>query len=313
MIRPKAFSEFHGQSSALAQLRMAVRASIARKRQFGHTLLVGPSGVGKTTLGVSVLPSELSIERVHMVNCTAVEDLQALLPTVTTCSEGSLLFLDEVHALPRECMEALYHVLEDRSVSVSIGDGRDKRVIQIALPSFTVVCATTRLGLLPEPFVNRFEHQVQLDVYSVPELVMVLRWTLSRIADAMDADDDALQMLAVACQGTARHAQRLLNGAIDTAIVYGNARIDATCADDTLRRLGYAGGLTQMQVKLLGYLTAQSRATGLSTLSAFLCEEPRTIEDTVEPHLLREGLMLRTTQGRLITDKGQQLCQSLNL
>ena len=308
-IRPLSFESFHGQKAAVAQLQVAVRAAKKLQKPFGHCLLVGPPGVGKTTLGAGVVPTELG-SRVVQVNCSSLEKPQDLLPTLSTMGENDVLFLDEIHALPRQLSENLYTVMEDSFLTIVVGEDSNKQVMKIDLPKFTIIGATTREGLIPEPMRDRFKHLVRLDLYSDEEMVEVLDW----VAQQMEIDFEtrlACRKLMLACHGTARHAVRLVDACIETLAgdpgFDGVRAINSQVVEATMRRLGYGrNGLTKPEVQLLKRLIdAPNQTAGLSTLAACLDEEVDTVEDVYEPYLLRAGYIERTPQGRRLTAAGQ--------
>jgi Holliday junction DNA helicase RuvB len=317
MPRPNSFAAFHGQLDAVDQLRVAVTAAKRRQRRFAHFLIVGPPGVGKTTLAAHVVPSELGLDPsvVTVLNCTAVEKPKDILPTLTTVPEGGLLFLDEIHALPGEVAEYLYHAMEDRKVTISMGEGQPLMTIDVS--DYTIAGATTREGLIPEPMRDRFKHHVRLDLYDDASMLEVLKWTVNAYhAEAEDLkgiewDDDAVGLLVKPCHGTGRFAGRLIEAVHDTYFGQGETgAITSGTVQRTLTRLGYTQGLGKMEVRILSILETNG-ITGLKTLSAALDEEERTIEDTYEPWLLQQGYLERTRQGRNITAAGKAVLHTI--
>jgi Holliday junction DNA helicase RuvB len=243
-----------------------------------------------------------------------VEKPKDLIPTLTTVPAGGMLFLDEIHALPNDCAESLYHAMEDRVVSIFIGD--DQPAMEVKLDEYTIAGATTREGLIPEPMRDRFKHHLRLGLYDDTSMLEVLKWTVDAIktehADLADVgfDPEALKHLVKPCHGTGRYASRLIEACIDTYFGCGEEHSTPTISDEivqfTLKRLGYLAGLGSIEVRILEILEANG-TTGLKTLAAALDEEERTIEEVYEPWMLQQGYLERHRTGRRISDAGRIL------
>lgn len=302
-VRPHNFVSFLGQSQVIDYLKIAVKSAIARKAVFGHAILYGPAGVGKTTLGAGVLPSELGCG-VCALNCAAIEKPEDLTRKLVTMRKGDILFLDEVHALIPGAREHLLTVMEDSTLTV-VADKQQPMVVE--LPLFTIVAATTRVGNLDAPFRSRFKHSLRLDTYTLEEMQQVLRWVVSSLGEGPLADPACL-LLAEAAQGVARNAVTLVEACVDT--LYGEdiqvKEITLEVATRTLARLGYAGGLSPVEIRYLQALADHGGKLGLVTLAALLDESQHTIQEVYEPHLLREGFIQKLANGRGITTKGQE-------
>lgn len=295
--RPTKFTEFCGQREAVSILRTAVEAAKVRKRTLGHVLLSGPPGLGKTTLGAHVLPAELGTTATYL-NCAALEKVTDLTRTLTQLRPGSILFLDEIHALPGLANDHLLSAMEDFKLTVVIGEPPNHRAVTVELKPFTLVAATTTHGSLSAPLLDRFRLNARLTYYDDPDMSAVLNWT----ARSMDCtiDSEAAALLVPACQGTARKAVNLIDGCLDSgAAEYGVVcrSIDRHLASKTLERAGYRGGLTPEQQTYLARLRSD-RSVSLATLSALTGESERTIVNVIEPWLLYRNLVIKTSAGR---------------
>ena len=308
MKRPTSFSEFHGQANAIAQLKVPVKAAQRSGKVFGHTLLSGPRGLGKTTLA-GVIGAEMGASVVSL-NAAAIEKPQQLLNALTLLKAGQILFLDEIHMLQRGMHEHLYTAMEDNKLTIVLGEGKDAKAYPVDLEPFTLVGATTREGLLPAPLLDRFKHNVKLDLYEDDEMAQVLKWICGGTGFSIDAE--ALSLLVPACHGTARHAVTLLDATTDTFYAidepgFGSMgmlpkEIDGVIVRGTLSRLGFRKGLNRNEITLLKQLAAGPK--GLTTLAAVLDEEAITVETVYEPWLLRKGLIVKKPGGREITAAG---------
>lgn len=314
-MRPTTFENFHGQKAVVDNLRIAVLAALKRGTQLGHVLLSGPAGVGKTTLGASVIPEELGVGACSY-NCTAIDTPQAMVTVLTQVPPRGILFLDEIHAMAPAAREHLLTALEDRYVSTTIGDRENESVIRVDLPSFTIIGATTRPGRLDGPTRTRFTHSYTLDLYTSAELAQILHWHAEQ--QDLKLGPDAAVMLAQASRGIARNAVNLLLTSSDTALVeHGDAVIGYDTAQATLARLGFQHLVipsspkeevyaTDMDMRYMRYLHRHGVA-GLKTLEAVLNEDETTLETVIEPWLLQHELIVRTNSGRRLSCYGLHL------
>lgn len=308
LMRPNSFASFHGQAAAVTQLKVAVRSAKARNATLGHVLLTGPAGLGKSTLAGHVLPAELATSCTNL-NCAGIEKPQQLLPILVSIKPGHILFLDEVHMLNVPLREHLLTVLEDRSIVIDLSEGVGKpKLTTIKLPEYTVVAATTRLGLLPETLRDRFKLQLRLELYDDVSMAEVVKWHAESRKLSLDAA--SVSKLVSASRGTARWAVRLLDAIIDTVYSQDNPSHQVTLAvtNATLSRLGFVNGLTQDEVRLLKALAdAYGGRLGLSTLSSKIDEDQTTIEQVLEPWLIQQGYLTKEPNGRVISDLGRKI------
>ncbi len=308
-IRPLSFDDFNGQPEVVRNLEVAVRSAIRQQAPLAHMLFAGPAGLGKTTLAMAVLPAELECA-CRAVNCAAIEKAQDLTKVLSTVKEHEILFLDELHALIPAAREHLLTAMEDRRLSVRIGDGDQANVIEVEIPEFTVIGATTRQGLLDGPLRSRFRHVHTLEPYDDGAMSKIIWWH----ADARNAivDPKPTELLLGPAHGVARRAVNLLEACIDS---YFGQKDEPGCMDtamigealiqETLDRLGYVGPFDRQEWRYLDFLRKQDRPVGVKTLSAALDETSATIEEVYEPWLLRGGLIAKQANGREITALGR--------
>jgi Holliday junction DNA helicase RuvB len=302
--RPAGFDAFHGQSSAVANLRVAVQSAKRQGKPLGHVLLSGPAGLGKTTLAASVLPAELGVECQH-VNCAALESGQDLTNMLARMAPGNILFLDEIHMTPMSAREHLLTALEDSSVSVKIGEPPDEQILKVDLSPFTIIGATTRPGVLDAPLRSRFRYSLTLQAYTVPEMVQIIQWHADKASAVVD--DNAAELLAAVSHGVARTGVSLLECCVDSywaTSAQPPVQVTAPLVSETLSRLGYVGQLHRTEFRYLSTLAQSQRPVGLKALSVVLDEHEQAIEDVYEPWLLRQGYITRGPSGREITEQG---------
>ncbi len=304
VLRPRLFSEFVGQSRVVSNLRIALEAARARGESLDHVLLSGPPGLGKTSLA-RIIGAELGTQ-VHATSGPALERPRDLVGILTQLSRGDLFFIDEVHRIPPSVEEFLYTAMEDFSVDFTLDQGPNARILPLTLAPFTLVGATTREGLLSAAFRGRFGLLERLVPYPDDELATILLRSASILE--VELDPAAAQLIAGRSRGTPRVANRFLRRVRDLAQVKKLERIDTEVASDALARIGVdERGLEDIDRRLLNILAdARGEPIGLKTLAASLDEAEDTIEDVVEPHLLRSGLLQKTARGRVLTRNGRR-------
>ncbi len=299
-LRPQTLDDFVGQAAARANLKVFIEAAKARGEALDHVLFVGPPGLGKTTLA-QIMARELGVNFRSTSGPVIAKagDLAALL---TNLEERDVLFIDEIHRLNPAVEEILYPAMEDFQLDLIIGEGPAARSVKIELAKFTLVAATTRLGLLTNPLRDRFGIPVRLNFYAVDELEMIVRRG-ARILQLPMADDGALE-IARRARGTPRIAGRLLRRVRDFASVAGAEQVSRAVADEALRRLDVdALGLDQLDRRYLTMIAHNfgGGPVGVETISAGLSEPRDAIEDIIEPYLIQQGFIKRTPRGRVLT------------
>ncbi len=299
-VRPVRMADFVGQEKVKEQLQIALEAADLRGEMLDHVLLHGPPGLGKTTLA-HIIANEMG-SFLRTTSGPAIErpgDLAAILSNI---EPRSVLFIDEIHRLSRVVEEVLYPALEDFQIDVMIGKGPGARAIRIDLPRFTLIGATTRIGLLTSPLRDRFGVVQHIDLYEPAELQQIVENTAGVLGVPITKDGAA--EVARRSRGTPRVANRLLRRVRDYAQVRGDGTIDAAIADETLTGMGIDRlGLDPLDRRYLETLIDKfdGGPVGVDTLSAALNEERDTLEDVVEPFLLMVGFVQRTSRGRLGT------------
>ena len=300
-LRPLKLSEFTGQKQACENLEIFVKAARARSEPLDHTLFYGPPGLGKTTLA-QIVASEMGVgfRATSGPLLTKAGDLAAIL---TSCQERDVLFIDEIHRLNAAVEEVLYPAMEDGKLDLIIGEGPAARTVQIDLPPFTLVGATTRLGLLSNPLRDRFGIPLRLQFYSVEELEIVINRAATILNIGMTKE--GAHEIACRSRGTPRIAVRLLRRVRDFAHAEGKESIDDALADKALSRLEVDGrGLDSADRRYMTFIAEHYAGgpVGIETIAAGLSEQRDSLEETIEPYLLQKGFLQRTPRGRMLTD-----------
>ncbi|MEP3279858.1 MAG: Holliday junction branch migration DNA helicase RuvB [Stappiaceae bacterium] len=300
-LRPQILDEFVGQAQARANLKIFIEAAKARKEALDHVLFVGPPGLGKTTLA-QIMARELGVN-FRATSGPVIAKAGDLAALLTNLEEGDVLFIDEIHRLSPAVEEVLYPAMEDFQLDLIIGEGPAARSVKIDLANFTLVAATTRLGLLTNPLRDRFGIPVRLTFYTIEELEHIVTRG-ARILEVGMTPDGAHE-IARRARGTPRIAGRLLRRVRDFAIVGNKEAIDRDLADGALSQLDVdAAGLDELDRRYLNCIAMKfgGGPVGIETIAAALSEPRDAIEEIVEPYLIQQGFVQRTPRGRLITD-----------
>ena len=305
-IRPETIDEYVGQNDVKDNIKVFVDAAKMRNEALDHVLLYGPPGLGKTTLAF-IIAHEMGTN-IKTASGPSIEKSGDLAAVLSSLEPGDVLFIDEIHRMPRYIEEILYPAMEDFSLDIIVGSEGNSRNIKIDLPPFTLVGATTRAGDLSSPLRDRFGIINKLQYYTIEELTTIIKRT-ARVLN-MDIEDDAAEELAKRSRGTPRIANRLFKRVRDFAMVKGLDVIDKETTVDALKKLKVDKiGLDSTDHELLKSIIEKFNGgpVGIDALSSSIGEEVTTIEDVYEPYLLQIGLLKRTSRGRVVTDKAYEV------
>ena len=304
-LRPHSLDEYIGQEKAKDNLQILINAAKLRGECIDHVLLYGPPGLGKTTLS-AIIAAEMGVN-LRITSGPAIEKRGDLAALLTNLGEGDVLFIDEIHRMPRTIEEILYPAMEDYALDIIIGKGPAARSVHLPLAHFTLIGATTRAGQLSTPLRDRFGVQMRLELYTPAELSLIVKRSAS-ILDVPIDEDGALE-IASRSRGTPRIANRLLKRVRDYAQVKGNGRITLKIAREALNMLEIDElGLDNTDRRVLETIIRfyNGGPVGLEALAATIGEEAVTLEDVCEPYLLQIGFLARTMRGRMVTKLGYE-------
>ncbi|MCH4019877.1 MAG: Holliday junction branch migration DNA helicase RuvB [Erysipelotrichaceae bacterium] len=304
-IRPQTLDEYVGQDDLKSNLRIFIQAALQRHESLDHVLLYGPPGLGKTTLAY-ILANEMHTH-VRTVSGPSIDKPGDLAAVLSVLEPGDILFIDEIHRLPKIVEEVLYPAMEDFCIDVMVGKDTEARSIRLDLPPFTLVGATTRAGDLSAPLRDRFGIVSKLNYYTQDQLESIVKRT-ARVLNT-EIDEEAAIEIAKRSRGTPRIANRLLRRIRDFAQVLNDGRITKEIADESLNRLHVdALGLDEVDIRYLRGIIERfdGGPVGLESLANSISEEATTLEDVYEPYLIQIGFVNRTSRGRVATEKAYE-------
>ncbi|MDA0660836.1 MAG: Holliday junction branch migration DNA helicase RuvB [Planctomycetota bacterium] len=307
-LRPQRLNDVVGQRDVLERLHIAVDAALKRNDVLGHVLFDGPPGLGKTTLATCI-PREMNVA-IQYTTGAAITAPKDLVPYLTNAEERSVLFIDEIHRLPSAVEEYLYTAMEDFRIDIVHGDGTNARTINLWLKPFTLIGATTRAGMLSAPLRDRFHVRETLEFYSDEELTQIVRRSASKLQSPID--EASAVLIAQRSRGTPRVANNRLRWVRDFATSRANGAIDLGLTEAALAMAGIdCLGLGRQERKYMETLIRvfQGGPAGLEAIAHTMNASPDTLEDEVEPYLLRSGLVVRSPRGRMVTSNGFQHMQ----
>ena len=300
-LRPKKLDDYIGQSKVVQNLKMFISAVKKRGNPTEHILFYGPSGTGKTTLS-NIVANELGSE-IKITSGAVIERAGDIAAILTSMNDKDVLFIDEIHRLPKNVEEVLYPVMEEFALDIIIGKGPSARTVRLSVPHITIIGATTRLAMLSTPLRERFGLLLRLDYYSEKELMNIILRSSKMLK--FNLSDEAAMSIAKRSRGTPRIAVRILNRVRDVRDMSGDSNIDLKKLDDLFSMMELdALGLSNIDRKYLNVLGKKfkNNPLGVETIASSLSEDKKTIEEFVEPYLLQIGFIKKTTRGRILTE-----------
>ena len=301
IFRPFSWSEYYGQEDIKRNLNIFIKASIKRKEPIDHILIFGPPGLGKTSIA-NIIAKEMN-SNINTTSAPMIEKTGDLAAILTNLQEGETLFIDEIHRMNSAIEEVLYSAMEDFRLDIIIGSGPSAQTIKIDLPKFTLIGATTRVGMLSNPLRDRFGINLKMQFYKIEELSQIIERTSSKLKKKIEKS--ATLEIAKSSRGTPRISLKILKRVIDFAEVKNKAIIDLEITKYALSAIGINDiGFTKEDIEYIKLLISKkNKAVGLNTISAILNEDINTITDVIEPYLITKGFVEKTNKGRIATKK----------
>lgn len=304
-LRPLKLEDYIGQERIKNQLKVLIDSAKKRNQPLDHIILSGPPGLGKTTLA-NIIANEMGVN-IKLTSAPVIEKKGDIAGLLTSLDEGDILFIDEIHRLPPVFEEILYPAMEDFKLDIILGGGsgrkRHSKTVTIKLNRFTLIGATTKIGMLSNPLISRFGVHLNLDYYTVEDLSLIIKRSASLLGT--DIDDDACLEIAKHCRGTPRVANKLLKRVYDFSVSNGKERIDHQTVRDAFNVFSVREhGIDDVMIRYLEVLVKDfgGGPVGIGTLSTALNEDRKTIEEVIEPYLIKIGFIKRTKAGRVATE-----------
>ena len=304
-LRPLLLKDYFGQEKVKKNIDIFVKSAKIRNCSLDHLLFYGPPGTGKTTIA-GIIANEMG-KAIKITSGPTLDKPGDLAAVLMGIEDGDILFVDEIHRLPKTVEEVLYSAMEDFAIDILVGDNCNSKAIRLPLPKFTLIGATTRIGAIAAPLRDRFGSVNRLELYTPEELSLILK----RDADVLSIGitEDGAMEIAKRSRGTPRIAIRLLKRLLDFAVVAGKTGIDTNLASDALQALEIdKNGLDSNDIRFLRAMKESfgGGPVGIETLSSFLGEDSITLEDVCEPFLMQCGFIAKTPRGRILTEKGKE-------
>lgn len=304
-IRPQTFDKYIGQEKIKEIVKIYIAAAKSRGEALEHMMFYGPPGLGKTTIAC-IIANEMG-KKIHILTGPNIEKAGDIVATLTNVDEGDIVFIDEIHRVNRAVEEMLYPAMEDFNIDIKVGEGQQQKIIRLPLPHFTLIGATTRVGMLSSPLRDRFGLMNRMEYYTDEELATIVKNSANYLG--VEIDKNAQLEIAKRSRGTPRLANRLLKQVRNFAEVKYDGKITEDTVHEVLKFVGIDDcGLDDNDIRYLKaiHTIGNGKAVGLTTLSSAISEDAGTIEDVYEPYLITEGFINKTPKGRQLTDKAMK-------